>query len=101
MALSSGHSVKFVSLKDFLVVADLLLPKSPLCLEGVQPATLRRGAAITLCYLLSDGLSLLQKRAALPFVSGPAHQVSPAGGGCGDGKSVAQGLLFEEGKRSL
>lgn len=56
---------------------------------------------ITLCYLLSDGLSLLQKRAALPFVSGPACQVSPAGGGCGGGKSVAQGLLLEEGKRSL
>lgn len=34
MALSSGHSVKFVSLKDFLVEADLLLPKPLLCLEG-------------------------------------------------------------------
>lgn len=107
MTLSSDHSVKFVSVKDFLVEADLLLQKSLLCLErGTTGYSAKGGAAITSCYLFviwwfkfapEKGSSALSP----PVVSGPALQVSPAGGGCGDGESVAQGLLFEEGKRSL
>lgn len=45
MALSSGHSVKFVSLKDFLVEADLLLPKSLLCLEGGTTCCTAKGGS--------------------------------------------------------
>jgi len=50
VTLSSDHSVKFVSLKDFLVEAELLLKKLLLCLERVIAGTLKRETGITLCY---------------------------------------------------
>lgn len=106
MALSSDHGAKFLSLKDLLVAAELLLRKLLLCLEGGTDWCTEKGDSDnSVIDLLSNGLSLLQKRAALPSclrcARGSALWVQRGGGGCGGGESVTQGVLLEnKGKRS-
>lgn len=102
MALSSDHGAKFLSLKDLLVAAELLLRKLLLCLEGSTDWCTEKGDGDnSVIDLLSDGLSLLQKWAALPSCLRCACRSAlwvQLGGG---GESVTQGILLEnKGKRS-